>query len=333
MLRHVRPEDAYQPNVANRQVRRRLEAGLAWAEQRLSPTVPKQLQERWITEVLGQQQNRLSAWLRRHLVQRRSGYLVGKRSIEYTLNVEGAHKVRSLLHGEPLKAETYLERLERVHTDELASHEYAYREASHRRWHPLQGVKKEDRTTFWGKHGLPFEYDAQACAPTLICQLALRRGALPLLLAPIAEYLRDREGLRAHVMALAQCDHSTAKTIINSLFNGARLQAHHACSLYDALGRDRLAMDTLKSDPRVSALRRAIAVAWRSIGADKRERWNLYFHEERRVLDVLVGHCTDRGIAHFTIHDGIRTALPLDLRVLEQEIKDVTGYVLTINQS
>jgi len=320
--------------VSDPRVQRRLHAALTWAEKHLSADQPVQVSKRKLSapDALGQQQNTVSQWLRVQLLRPVGGYVVGERAISYTLREEGVEKIRTLLGLEP---ETRAERLSRVFADQLATHEYAYHEAAYRLWHPLQNLKKTEREAFWQQHGLPYTYDINACAPTVVLQLATKLGLPKLLSKPIQDYVSDKSSLRQHVASLAGVDAPTAKMIINSLFNGARLVPHDKAVLFVTLDRDREALEALKSDERVQELLRAIKACWTRITErvqiEKADRWALYFREERRILDAVREYCAENGVAIFTLHDGWRTNRELDVPAVQARIKEKTGYDVTID--
>ena len=224
---------------------------------------------------------------------------------------------------------------------EVRSGVFTYTDRSHRLWHDLQRLPRQVKRTFWAPY-LPHDYDISACAPTILLQLAERRGLLPILAGPINDYLANKDQFRAHLQDLTGLSEPVVKRLINSWFNGAKLARSRYTAFYTDLlvgrsaGQASLIVERLQRDRQVSSLRLAIRLAWNRLGRQYRtsgDKWNLYFQHERQVLDAVVEYLTDRGIKHFTEHDGWRTDQPVDVTELQQHIKDRTNFTLLIEEA
>ncbi|MES2088969.1 MAG: hypothetical protein V4532_03145 [Pseudomonadota bacterium] len=313
-----------------------------------------------LTQVFGNQSNPLSSHLRSMLLREaRSSYKVGQYSKLWTLNKDGRDELARLTSdpkevanngGGLCTPESYAVK---KYASELQSFDFKYNDSSNRLFHGLQNIKREHKQGFWSHFGLPFDYDIAACAPSILFQLAeqyalsdspvkakMTRGTLNLLFGTLQEYLNGRAAFRQHVADLTGCSLSTAKRLINSLFNGARLSRTVQCSAYQALEYDYDAMTRLQDDSKVQSLRGDIARMWtkieqartKKLGTSK-SKWSVYFEHERKVLDTITEFLAARDTKFFTEHDGFRTSREVNLDELQAAIKEQTGFDLKVERN
>jgi hypothetical protein len=327
-------DERFTPKWTDKRVKARVETVLAWCAVTLSTTVPERVHSETLAKVFGQQQNPLSAYLRGALLRKHGYYLNGKQTYAYLL-VDGAMEKLALAVKSDVTPLTEIERIRLKWNDALQTNTFVYSEKSSRKWHPLQQMKRADKQEFWQPY-LPYDYDIEACAPTIVNHAAKAAGLFDVLQTGIKDYLDNKDDFRQHVMTLTGCDLQTAKKVINGLFNGARLARNWQCSTYIALGEDYAAMTALQNDARVKCLRGGIKRAWAAIERrshftrDGSTRWTEYFKAERLLLDIIVEHLKRTGNPHFTEHDGWRCKFPVDVPVLEAEIFQRTGIAVKI---
>lgn len=242
--------------------------------------------------------------------------------------------------------------------DELASLAFEYEDKSSRLWHPLQNVRRSHKKRLLLASGLSFSYDIVCAAPTLLLRYAQSLPDIPerniwtmdLWLFAYQRYLKDRDEARRALADLLQVDVSYAKTVLNSLFCGAKVGAGHHFSLFHLLGTA-ARIQALKDDDYITALRADIKTLWgyieptlmriekkdksgkmRKVPLNSKRKWGLYFDLERQVLNVVRTYLEQRDIKHFLEHDGWATDVRLDVADLEQHIKKVTGFTITIEE-
>ncbi|ALV07309.1 hypothetical protein [Roseateles depolymerans] len=339
---------AYKPNLKDPRVQKRVASVLAWVDLHLSPTSPQPVHHDKLRSVFGTPTNPLSAYLRANLLCQVGTYIPGQQSLSYTLNKAKRDKLEQQLHqlmvttSGPSNADMY---------PELATLEFTYSLKSDRYWHPLQNIKREKKADLWRNH-LPYSYDTEACAPTILFQCASAHGLSDVLLEPLRAYLDDRTKFRSHVATLTGLSLTDSKKLINSLFNGARLAANSYCSAFRLMGYDEAAMARLKADPQVKALLRNIKAVWSRLelvethkqtptlsevlaGTAKpvekklktsAQKWSYYFARERRILDSITDELRQAGIKHFTEHDGFRTDREIDVAAIQFAVKTKTGF-------
>lgn len=313
---------------------KRVQRVLNWCKLHLHGERPTEVHNKVLTQVFGPSGNKWSKFLRDRLLFRHGTYMNGVSSFKYTLNVlnfnllEKEMKVQSAhtAYGEY-----------KLHAD-LKTLEFKYNEKSDRFWHPLQNIKREQKQQFWTDNGLPFDYDIEACAPTVLFQLAERFGLNHLITEPIKQYLANKDAFRQHVAVLTGCSLPTAKRIINSLFNGAKLARNGFCSAYKALDCNYEAMTRLQEDQQVKLLRFAIKQMWNRIQQHtqydlktSRAKWSVYFKFEKAFVQCITMFCLKNKTKLFTEHDGFRTNKLVDKDALIAFIKEKTGFDLKIS--
>lgn len=283
----------------------------------------------------------MSKYLRENLLRHGlsgTAYEAGKVSMRYVLNQKGYNRIRDIVSKHV--DEKVLEKTSPINKQlqaEVAALEFKYREKSDRYWHPLQNMRREAKTKFWLEHGLPFDYDIETCAPTILSNLADQHGLHDLVSVPIREYLQNKSKLREHIAGLVGISLNDSKRLINSLFNGARLAATPFCAAFNVVGQSKEKMELLQQDREVRRLRTAVKLMWGQLQRKMRKdlsngklKWGLYFHHERMVLDVIKDYLGRTGNRHFTEHDGFRTERAVDLVELSMLIHARTGLRLTV---
>lgn len=325
----------YQPNFNDPRVKSRVETVLGWCNLTLNGR-PTQVHHNTLISVFGPSGNKLAAYLRANLLIRTGVYTPGSQSYSYILNQRGAEKLTTLISADgQLTPNRYIKEKFGM---ELQTLEFNYTLKSDRYWHPLQNIRRSLKDQFWTEHGLPYDYDIEACAPTILIGLATKLGFLDILAEPIKDYINNKERYRAYIADLLEISYDDAKRLLNSLFNGAKIAANPFNSTYHLLDGDVIKISRLQNDHRVKVLRGAIKRMWHHIGrhinkkvtTSSKEKWNLYFRWERLVLDHIKAHLAANGYKVFTEHDGFRTDRAIYTKKLEDEIEVLLGFRLTI---
>jgi hypothetical protein len=325
---------AYRPNLKDPRVQKRLVNVLAWCDLHLSPTSPEPIHHDEMRAVFGTATNDLTKWLRANLLIQHGVYVPGIKSYGYLLNESGADKLRAMSqqHMVTTSASSQVETY-----PELATLSFTYSLKSDRYWHRLQNIKRERKADFWRPY-LPFNYDIDAAAPTLLLQMALNFGLPAILGRGVQDYLSNKAAYRGHVAELTGCSLNNAKRIINSLFNGAKLGENERWSIFNALKADREAMRRLIADQKIRSLRASIKQVWRGIGQrfevkSSTAKWGVYFRAERRVLEVIRDELVQAGVPHFTEHDGFRAGREIDVEAMQQVVKSKTGFEIKLSRT
>lgn len=340
------------PNLRDKRVVARIEKVLAWCADELSEKYARPLPKQVLEGVFGPVGNRIGDYLRAHLLDREGNYVRGKQFYKYRLKKGGTERVverakaasSSIVNtSDPLLV---AERMAERHAGELATLQFQYRLRSNRYWHSLQNLKKSVKQAFWTKHGLSYDYDIEACAPTILLQLAARAGMLGILQGPIQDYLADRDRYRRRVMELTGLSYDDAKRLVTSLFNGARIGPNSRFMGFTLLRENGLShveacivMNRLKADRDIRMLRSAIRMAWRRLRFNLRgkfrtgrEKWQLYYVMEKQVMDAMRTALDCQGRRYFTEHDGFRSDQPVDVAAIVEHVKQVTGFKIALRE-
>lgn len=255
--------------------------------------------------------------------------------------------VPSMQHGQTRECvEAFLQRTVKKHSAEVAALTFHMEQKGScpRLFHGLQHMRKEIKAVFW-ENRLPYNYDIQCCAPTLIYQQARSFGMTDEC-AAIDLLLEDPKAFRTALASRIGVTYKEAKVIINALFCGAVLGRGPRFELFQ-LVRSYPKMNALRDDTWLTALREEIRACWRAIGnarviprkRDKRGRlmplscgakWHYYFGLERLVLDEILEYLAERDIRFFPEHDGFRTNTPVDMKAIEAQVSGGLGFSIRI---
>lgn len=345
------PSD-YSPNFKDPRVIKRIQAALEFAADNLSEDLDLPIPKSKLEQAFGPVGNKLGDWLRANLLIRSSQYIPGVQFYKYRLRKDSLSKVAAkvtsvapILFVNTSSDEAIVARRKKQFTDQINTFTFEYELKSDRYWHPLQNLKRSQKEIFW-RDLLPYNYDINAAAPTLLIQTAKRAGLLNLLAGPIDDYVANRSQWRQHVSNLTNLSLDDAKRLLNSLFNGARLSKTTHCAAYRTLlehmsaAEANSAMERLQHDKQLRLLRLSIKHAWQALSKrlntslkTSKNKWSLYFKLERRVLDAMVLYLNQTGNEHFTEHDGFRSRSPVDVSSMQTFVKNQTGYEIEINST
>lgn len=338
----------YKPNYNDPRVRRRVTAALDWCSHHLSQNKATPIHHDVLHRVFGNATNQLTKFLRANLLVQTGSYQPGKSSYSYLRKQIGFEK---LLHSTQHMVATSAGDL----NPELQALKFEYSLKSDRYFHRLQQLPSAEKKAFWADY-LPFSYDIEACAPTVLFQLAGRAGLPASLLLGLQSYLHDKSILRKHVIELTGLSMKESKRLINSLFNGARLARSRYCAIFRMLRCDRAAMERLQACDEIRRLRCEIGLIWKRLEQTEQEqqrvnagrspfppippckrklktgsqKWCFYFSQERKILDAIVDELSRGGIRHFTEHDGFRTDRAVDPRMVEKAVLLSTGFSIKL---
>lgn len=367
------------PNFQDKRVKKRILEALSYVNQNLDPVKPTELMSIDIKRHIGNYTpGTLADFLFKTLFIRKTNYSTGlladdgteiykARPNGYVLNLDGFKTLHDALNNPELsfsvdlvpsyaksdKAKADAEDLKR----QIETGDFTYLDSSSRLWNQLQNMRRHAKRQFWESNNYAFNYDIQACAPTLLLGLALKFGeyqCLPARLAPIKHFIENRDVYRQRVASLANISESEAKRLINSLFNGGRLVATPFCAAFETVNENPEAIVNLKRDPLVKALITSIKFVWMeikfglqrgTIDGDYKydfpirkvispaDKWALYFYLERQVMDVVIDCCQKYEARIFREHDGFISDKELNLEEIKNCVKEKTGFSIQIESA
>ena len=210
-----------------------------------------------------------------------------------------------------------------------------YKEKSNRYWHGAQNLRKSVRNEYLKRNGLKYQYDLVCAAQTLLYDRFKTTSNKRL--HTIESYLIDRDAFRHHLAKELQLPISSIKTILTSMFAGARLSK--IGSIYEACQYDKARIEWIKQDPEMIQLKKEITFMWKKLKPQietegtrlgPRDKWRYYFKLEKQVMDVIINETNTK---HYIIHDCIATEDELDTNQLTNKIFSLTGINIQLEKS
>jgi|TARA_R110001592_G_scaffold187536_1_gene432287 hypothetical protein len=353
----------YSPNFNDPRVQRRVKKAIGFTNALLADK-PKQLYTRFIDKHFGCQRNELSTYLRKHLLicvdnhfDMKNGlckmYIRNKRGILF-LNERIdtntiAYSTTSVVDLQQLGLNWATEQ----YGLEVDSGVFNYEERSHRLCSPIQSIRTQLREEMFANSGYHYNYDISTAAPTILYQYSFQTpSATGEVLPYIEDYLNNKTQRRKELALASSLDEVTVKKIFNGLFNGAKLSIHSSTQLFRLIGFDIGKMRYLQQDAYLIALKADIKTMWDTIKLDEPKRyfkdkfkkdgtprlipfnsknkWNIYFKLERKVLNEMRSYLNIIGGRYFLEHDGFRTTHKIDTVDLSRWINAGTGFNLTL---
>jgi hypothetical protein len=347
----------YHPNINDPRTRNRIKQALGFARGVLSDTKPHGWSTRYIDQFFGNQSRPLGKWLRSQLLITTNDHWSKDLGLckQYILNREGWERVRSLLFDNiysnyPIVTEVQLvkETFQEKFNKELKSCDFTYKDQSSRLWHPLQNVRKEFRVEILADAGLPYQYDIECCAPTMILQHSRVCGNDEVMFA-LNGYLRNRHAIRRMLARQTEIPEDAVKVIINALLAGAPLSLRPTTDLYKLLQGDCARIEFLKQHHYLVALRKDFKKCWdyinqtlpqryvttkrgvtRRVPLNSKRKWGVYFDLERRVINSVRTYLLEGNNKCFLEHDGWTCKNELDEGEIIKHIKQHTGFEIKL---
>jgi hypothetical protein len=176
------------------------------------------------------------------------------------------------------------------------------------------------------------------------------QGPMDLWLPNMQAYLKDRTQQRNELAQRADITPEVAKELINALFAGARLGLIEDSAIYQLLQGDIARLHYLKQDPFVVGLRDEIKIMWdyikptmyrdviitktgqqKQLPISSKQKWNLYFFLEMRVLTAITEYLTETNNKFFTEHDGWSCETQVNEIALIDFVRTKTGFDIELD--
>ena len=337
----------YTPNFNNAKVRKKCLKALGFVCSSLSVDKPRAWARVELDKWLGYQHHKLGAWLRKTLLvnesQRYSSdrgeckkWLLREQGVRDLCEIYNDYLIAKLPSAtlRPKSTEIALDWAEEQYKEQLTTGQFEYKEKSNRLWNDLQRIPSEIRKPLFAKHGYEYEYDIQACAPTLITQLARKEGMTrptPVL----NDFLTNRQHYRTALAERIGCTDKQAKEILNAIFAGAKLGPNNAI---DKILNNRHQLTLLRDNVWFSSLKKDIKKCWdaiksseKSVRLSSRDKWMIYFGLEKSVMSVIKKQLIKEGNRYFLEHDGWRCESYIDPDSLRLSVRKTTGYDIQID--
>jgi hypothetical protein len=333
----------YQPNFTDPRVKKKIKRALGFCCSSLSVDKPRAWARVELDRWLGHQHHDLGLWLRKQLLIEDSKrwnkdtgqckkWLLREQGVRDLCEIYNNYLIVKLPIATQVQDRQQIAQdwAEEQYGDQLTSGEFIYKEKSNRLWNDIQRIPSEIRKPLFAKHGYEYEYDIQACAPTLISQFARRQG-LTRPTPTLDLFLADRQHYRTALADHLGCSDKQAKQILNAIFAGAKLGPGNAIAAI--LDNNRSQLQKLKLNVWFTSLRKDIKKCWdaiksseKSVRLSSRHKWMIYFGLEKSVMSVVRRELVREGNRYFLEHDGWRCESYIDPNSLRLTVKKTTGY-------
>jgi hypothetical protein len=338
----------YTPNFNDPRVKKKCLRALGFVCSSLSVDKPRAWARVELDKWLGHQHRDLGRWLRNSLLindsQRYSmdrgeckKWLLREEGVNHLCEIYNNYLITKLPSANKVSKSTQIaiDWAENQYKDALATGCFEYKEKSNRLWNDIQRIPSEIRKPLFAKHGYEYEYDIQACAPTLITQLARKQGMTrptPVL----NDFLDNRQNYRTALAERIGCTERQSKEILNAIFAGAKLGPGNAIA--NILDNNTHQLDLLKTNMWFTSLRKDIKKCWdaiksseKSLRLSSRDKWMIYFGLEKSVMSVIRKQLIKEGNRYFLEHDGWRCESYIDPYSLRLCVRKHTGYDIQID--
>jgi hypothetical protein len=253
----------YKPNFNDPRIRKRTVSVLAWCDELRLNRKGKQIHNEKLQQVFGNsRQQGFAQWLFSNLLSQSGKYQPGVSSYTYRLKEAGYKKVHDKLGTNP---PSELEVVQTVYGAILRGDAIPeYNDKGDRRYHPIQNIQRDLRKQVFAGW---WDYDIEACAPTLIYQFALRKyqsmfgsGADPF--PAVTKMIADKVAVRGHLVDLLGIEVQLAKEVLAALLFRATLAPSAKARVFSSLGGDEVRFHKLINDEFIVQLRAQVKSMW-----------------------------------------------------------------------
>jgi len=346
-------QPAYKPNLNDPRLKSRVKIVLAWCDKFLLSKRPIPVNHESLREVFSNTSRNPGQWLYSNLLFQTGTYVVGKKCYQYSLNQDGYRKIHDLFG------------IEMRCPHDVASEKFSdyvsgaepipYRDSGDRRYHAVQNLKRDLRTKVFSKW---WDYDIDACAPTLLYQYVSEGrgdGWGEKWLPTIRRLAFEKDTMRKHVQELIGLEEKKVKRVLNAIFFKAVVAPHSASTVFRDLGQSEELLYRLKNDAAVKTLRREVRFMWelahnrysvdhasmvdiwkkiRTPPASRSKQRNaIYRMLERQVINAMEEILPASLLGCVLMHDGFMLKDRVDVRKLETVVRQRTGYSITLKET
>lgn len=355
----------YTPNFNDPRVSKRIKKAIGFVSALVSEDTPRWLSTRYIDKHLGSQRNDLSKFLRNSLLicTDETYDMYQKKCKEYVLNKKGLENITASVNGNKHTHITYptvvdvieqaIEWGKDTYEEQLTSLNFEYVEKSHRLCNDIQSIRSDARSKLLANYGLKYNYDIETCAPTLLYQYSFKTpSATGEVCSVIENYINNKEYIRNKLSIESGLPVANIKKIINAMFSGGFLTSYKDSAVFKLCNKDVSIVKFLQQHQFILGLKADIVTMWGPIKADTppeyywtktnkyrkrpfcpRNKWNIYFQLERKVLNEVIKYCNELNTKYFLEHDGFRTQVKIDTDDLSTYIEYGLGYQLKFKEA
>lgn len=310
----------------------------------------RQFKSALLIETNSSYSNAEKAFCKRYKVNKRNLIEILKRSDEVANKREPAICVQVFADEDEALQHWTVRYYRRLYADELAGRKpFVYTERSYRKWHPLQNVRRSHKQQVFAGH-LDHDYDISTAL------IAVMLGDVQKLEVDfdhdrfhlVIEYRDNKALIREKAGELLGIDPDRVKDLFSYLNNNGVISASPYMGLLGIVG----------SAEKVKVIRtnrffrkycqQIKSLWWRWVYLNNREvYWNgdkvrpvvsnkkkfdLYFFNERKLLDSIESYLQEKSVVYFLEHDGFRSSQAIDQAEIEKLIKDEIEIEIRIEE-
>ncbi len=336
----------YHPNTRDPRVVKRIKAVLAWCDALRLNNKLVCISKAELRSVFSNTSQGLGLWMYSNLLVQHGTYAPGIRSYSYALRADGYEKLHELIGAEVL---TPIQIAHQKYGQVAeGKQKVEYTDTGGRLYSGVQNLPRALRKQVFAGW---WDYDIEACAPTLLTQYIGRHSCLrpAMQLERVQKLIHEKNWVREHVASIAGVSVAIAKKIIAALFFGARLSPYHDTAIFAALNFDKEAYVRLRADSFIIGLRSELKLMWKRafaiyqaeqpgaygkasrVSPNAKDRMAIYITLERQAIDILM--CLrSNGCPIVIMHDGFMSQERQSVEQLEELIKSTTGYKIKIKE-
>lgn len=312
----------------------------------------RQFKSALLIETNSSYSNAENAFCKRYKVNKRNLIEVLKRSDEVASKREPAICVQVFADEDEALQHWTVRYYRRLYADELAGRKpFVYTERSYRKWHPLQNVRRSHKQQVFAGY-LDHDYDISTALIAVMLADVLRldptfeRDRCHL----VFEYRDNKAEIRQNVGKLLDLDADAVKELFSYLNNNGIITASPYRALIGIVGGDAAKVETIRKNKffrhycrqikslwRWWVVKNNMTVMWGSNPGDRprvanKKRFDLYFYNERKLLDAIETYLQSKSAVYFLEHDGFRSNMPIDQVELEQVIREKIQIEVNIEE-
>ena len=290
----------------------------------------------------------LGSYLRNYvLIKTNPTYKPGKFSQQYRINIDRLNKLRARVGLEPsLLIQHSIEKRFSQQAQAIDQGLFEYTKSGGRAYNGLQNIAKDIKLFEFAARGYIYDYDVEACAPTLFLQTAQKIKPQMKSLDYIEFYLKHKNLVRDELCIKYNLSSKQIKQIINGMFQGGVLNTYWDNKIFVYLNRNVYKMNQFKQDGFIKALHADIKTLWKILREDVKITLNTDFTRlnglyksnyykilEGQIMAPVWKYLKKQKIKHFREHDGFKSdrfVIPDDLALA---VKIHTGYEVKFSYS
>jgi hypothetical protein len=321
----------YTPNFNDPRIQARVERALEFMEQFMRAGKQVPVSQSQINKYFGHSGRALSKWLKANLLECVDDYynMMTGQCKRYRRNVEGYQRIKELMGIK--QVEICLTPKEQ---EQLTTGDVEYVKRGNRSYHRIQCLPKIIRRNLINRYKMPYEYDIEVCALTLLLQYSRHLGLskpTPLL----DQIVLDRSQVRQQLSQQLALSTDKIKSIMAKILNGGRVSTWHTSKIFEEVDYNPLMIQAIKQNPMIQQYQQEVRDVWSAIRPSlqlspgeriDKKKTSVYNQLEEQVTDQIKKYLKKHKIKSFFVHDGWSCDKVVDVSELVRYVRTTTGF-------